>query len=152
MLEHYDSFRYRFKDVELEDDEMIIQNMDQVGLGDAYKKMLILDALVSNLDRHEFNFGVLKEVDTGKVVGFAPYFDHNLSLNAYLSNGAAIGLGLYQMCKKTVGSREILTLLKDLSMGDIISLDKKVRTELGTKLDFQFVIDYFSKIFEDQSL
>jgi len=54
MLEHYDSFRYRFEDVELEDDETIIQNMQQVGFAEAYKKMLMLDALVSNTDRREF--------------------------------------------------------------------------------------------------
>ena len=149
MLEHYDSFRYRFEDVELEDDETIIQNMQQVGLSEAYKKMLILDALVGNTDRHEFNFGVLKKVDTGEVVGFAPYFDHNLSLNAHLSNGDAIGLGLYNMCKRTVGAKQIAALLGDLSMQDILSLDQKVRTVLGTSLDLKFVINYFSKILED---
>lgn len=149
MLEHYDSFRYRFEDVELEDDETIIQNMQQVGLSEAYKKMLILDALVGNTDRHEFNFGVLKKVDTGEVVGFAPYFDHNLSLNAHLSNGDAIGLGLYNMCKRTVGAKQIAALLGDLSMQDILRLDQKVRTVLGTSLDFKFVINYFSKILED---
>ena len=149
MLEHYDSFRYGFEDVELEEDETIIHNMQQVGLGDNYKKMLMLDALVANTDRHEFNFGVLKKVDTGELVGFAPYFDHNLSLNAHLNSGEAIGLGLYKMCKKIVGANEIEALLGDLSMQDILSLDQKVRRVLGTELDFKFVIDYFSKIFED---
>ena len=46
MLEHYDSFRYRFDDVELEDDEVILQNFKGIGLGKAYSNMIMLDATI----------------------------------------------------------------------------------------------------------
>ena len=52
------------------------------------KKLLIADicgnvvALIYNADRHAGNFGVLRDVDTGKVLGLAPNYDNNLSLLA----------------------------------------------------------------------
>ena len=49
---------------------------------DDYVKMCYLDAIVRNVDRHEYNFGLLRDSETGEVVGFAPFFDHNLSLFA----------------------------------------------------------------------
>ena len=47
-----------------------------------YVNMCYFDALVRNVDRHEYNFGLLRDSDTGEVLGFAPFFDHNLSLFA----------------------------------------------------------------------
>lgn len=44
------------------------------------RRMYIADVLVQNLDRHTNNFGYLRENSTGRLVGFAPLFDHNLSL------------------------------------------------------------------------
>lgn len=44
------------------------------------RRMYIADILMQNLDRHTNNFGYLRENSTGRLVGFAPLFDHNLSL------------------------------------------------------------------------
>ena len=49
-----------------------------------YKKMVLLDTLTYNIDRHLFNFGVLRDQTTGQVVSLAPNFDHNLSLSVAL--------------------------------------------------------------------
>lgn len=49
-----------------------------------YKKMVLLDTLTYNIDRHLFNFGVLRDQTTGQVVSLAPIFDHNLSLSLAL--------------------------------------------------------------------
>jgi hypothetical protein len=46
----------------------------------SYLRMCYLDALVINMDRHENNFGVLRDSDTGKVLSLAPFFDHNIAL------------------------------------------------------------------------
>ena len=46
----------------------------------AFVSMLVFDAVVANEDRHFGNYGVLRENDTGKLIGMAPLFDHNLSL------------------------------------------------------------------------
>jgi hypothetical protein len=50
------------------------------GITTAYLQMCYLDALVLNMDRHEFNFGLLRDSDTGEVLSLAPCFDHNIAL------------------------------------------------------------------------
>ena len=44
--------------------------------------MIFLDAIVANPDRHTANFGLLRDINTGKFIGFAPLFDHNMALIA----------------------------------------------------------------------
>ena len=45
-----------------------------------YLKIIFMDALVMNPDRHEFNLGLLRDRSTGEIVKLAPNFDNNLSL------------------------------------------------------------------------
>ena len=47
-----------------------------------YVKMIFLDTIVANPDRHTANFGLLRDIKTGKLIGFAPLFDHNMALIA----------------------------------------------------------------------
>jgi hypothetical protein len=47
-----------------------------------FLKLCYLDALVLNMDRHEHNYGVLRNSDTGEVMDLAPLFDHNIALVA----------------------------------------------------------------------
>lgn len=45
-----------------------------------YVSIVFMDALCANPDRHSFNLGVLRDVDTGKVLCLAPNFDNNMAL------------------------------------------------------------------------
>lgn len=45
-----------------------------------YVSVVFMDALCANPDRHSFNLGVLRDVDTGKVLRLAPNFDNNMAL------------------------------------------------------------------------
>lgn len=45
-----------------------------------YVSIVCMDALCANPDRHSFNLGVLRDVDTGKVLCLAPNFDNNMAL------------------------------------------------------------------------
>lgn len=45
-----------------------------------FRTMVVFDALICNIDRHANNYGVFRENRTGRVIGFAPLFDHNFSL------------------------------------------------------------------------
>lgn len=45
-----------------------------------YVKMLFLDTICANPDRHTFNYGILRNTDTGKIIGLAPNFDNNMAL------------------------------------------------------------------------
>lgn len=50
------------------------------GVAASYVQMTFFDALIFNMDRHEHNFGVLRDVDSGNILGMAPLFDHNIAL------------------------------------------------------------------------
>jgi len=45
-----------------------------------YIRMIYLDALCFNMDRHTNNYGILRDVNTGEVTGLAPNFDNNIAL------------------------------------------------------------------------
>ncbi|MGN1115838.1 MAG: hypothetical protein ACI4TH_04670, partial [Candidatus Ornithomonoglobus sp.] len=48
-------------------------------IGD-FVRMLFLDTVCGNPDRHTFNYGVLRNTETGKIIGLAPNFDNNMAL------------------------------------------------------------------------
>lgn len=50
------------------------------GATDFIDKMITLDYLIVNEDRHQNNFGVIRNTETLKFVGFAPIFDSGTSL------------------------------------------------------------------------
>lgn len=45
-----------------------------------YLAIIYLDTLVFNMDRHTQNYGVLRDVDSGRVICMAPNFDNNIAL------------------------------------------------------------------------
>ena len=45
-----------------------------------YVEMIYLDTIVFNVDRHTKNYGLLRNVETGEVIGLAPNFDNNIAL------------------------------------------------------------------------
>ena len=69
----------------LGDDEDYIKTVEVLkdicpdAIGD-YVRMLFLDTICANPDRHTFNYGVLRNVNNGKILGLAPNFDNNMAL------------------------------------------------------------------------
>ena len=49
-------------------------------IAEQYVMMCYFDGLIYNMDRHEHNFGILRDNDTGEILSLAPFFDHNISL------------------------------------------------------------------------
>lgn len=45
-----------------------------------YIRMIFLDTICANPDRHTNNFGLLRDTETGNFIGFAPNFDNNMAL------------------------------------------------------------------------
>lgn len=70
-----------------------------------YIKMIFIDTVVANPDRHTNNFGLLRDTENGELLGLAPIFDHNMAL---------ISRGYPQMPKK---SDLLITLMRELLAG-----------------------------------
>lgn len=58
----------------------VFEMAQKYGCEAQYRRMLVLDALTFNRDRHLNNFGFLMDNDTLEIKGFAPFFDQNKSL------------------------------------------------------------------------
>ncbi len=47
-----------------------------------YIRMIFMDTICANPDRHTNNFGLLRNIKTGVIIGFAPNYDNNMALIA----------------------------------------------------------------------
>lgn len=90
--------------------------------------------------------GILKSTTTGELLGFAPYFDHNLSFNAHLGYAAPIVMGQYSLCEQVVGEEKLGAVLQRVTIDEVIEMDARVRQELVTDISFECVKIYFEKM------
>ena len=53
-----------------------------------YIRLIFMDTIIANPNRHTFNFGLLRNADTGEIVFLSPNFDNNMALisRGYLKN------------------------------------------------------------------
>lgn len=58
----------------------LLSFFENLGLEEEFRRMIVLDALILNIDRHAGNYGFLVDNETQEIKGMAPIFDHNLSL------------------------------------------------------------------------
>ena len=79
-----------------------------------YVKMLFLDTICANPDRHTFNFGILRDTSTGDILGLAPNFDNNMAL---ISRGYP---------KNTTGKNDLLIRL----FNDLIKYDESLKVHI----------------------
>src|SRR5699024_8037502 len=102
-------------------------------------RMIVLDYLIANEDRHFNNFGVLREAETLKWIGFAPIYDSGSSLG-YDKMPAQIRSVQDITCKPfKKHHEEQLKLVSDFSwidferLKDVDSLIEEVLTAEGTE-------------------
>ena len=58
----------------------LLEYFQKLGFEDSFRRMVILDALIVNNDRHVGNYGFMIDNDTQEILRMAPVFDHNRSL------------------------------------------------------------------------
>jgi hypothetical protein len=61
-----------------------IKIIEELGYIKEFLDITFIDALCYNIDRHTFNFGVLRR--DGELIGLAPNFDNNLALSGVLND------------------------------------------------------------------
>ncbi len=49
------------------------------GAEESFREMVVMDAVMANVDRHAGNYGFLVDNDTGEILRMAPLFDHNMA-------------------------------------------------------------------------
>lgn len=106
--------------------EGMLDFFDGIGCREQFQRMLVLDSVTFNVDRHLGNMGILVDNDTQEILGIAPNFDFNLSMLPYvfgeefedigrklLDYGPAVGDDFTRMGQKMLTSeirRELIGL------------------------------------------
>ena len=54
---------------------------------EAFRDMVVMDAVFANVDRHSGNYGFIVDNDTGEMQGFAPLFDQNMACLPMMMEG-----------------------------------------------------------------
>ena len=89
-----------------------------------FNKMILVDYLIANEDRHLNNFGFIRDVKSLKFIGFAPIFDSGSSFGFDKINEDIKPFNDI-LCKPFKSThQEQLTLIKDFSFINIKELDK----------------------------
>lgn len=67
-----------------------------------YLRLIWMDSVCFNMDRHTENFGFLRDVKTGKILSMAPNYDNNIALIArgYPSDSSRRGDGLIRFLRE----------------------------------------------------
>lgn len=75
--------------------ETIYEHVKNLGFSTEFKNMMIGDTVIMNEDRHLGNFGVLVDNNSFEILGFAPLFDHNISMLCYVSQSDFANVNAY---------------------------------------------------------
>ena len=121
---------HRFFDKPFDEVDML-EFCEKHGAEEAFREMIVMDAVIANVDRHSGNYGFLVDNDTGEILRMAPLFDHNMAclpmmmemddFDDYLSKiGPKIGTDFIKIARAmlTPNIRSKLIQLKDFEYTD----------------------------------
>ncbi len=116
-----------------------------------YVNMIFLDTIVANPDRHTYNFGLLRNVKTGRLEGLAPNFDNNMAL---ISRGYPINIKPKNDLLIKLFNELLLTYPKykksipvftEQTICDIV---KKLNMKVKTQLIIEYVMGMYREIIQ----
>lgn len=108
-----------------------MEYFQRIGCEDSFRRMLVLDALILNTDRHTGNFGMLFNTDTLEPVKMAPVFDNNQSLLPYAEEQDFKNLDAYLSSRPTrIGN--------DFNEAAHMMLTPAIRADLRNLQGFRF--------------
>lgn len=104
-----------------------------------YIKMIFLDTICANPDRHTNNFGLLRDTKTGELLGLAPNYDNNMALisRGYPSNPKASDVLIRCFDQLMAEHPEYYSYIPELTEAIVRGIIK----ELNMKVKTQAVID-----------
>ena len=85
--------------------ERCLKGFEALGVADARRRideMIVVDYLLANTDRHEYNFGAIRNADTLGEVSFAPLFDFGNSM-LYAEDDRLVAFPFCRTQKEQIG-------------------------------------------------
>ena len=113
-----------------------------------YIRMIFLDTVCANPDRHTNNFGLLRDTESGELLGLAPNFDNNMALIArgYPAKPKASDMLVRLFCEvmeEYPEYREYLTEITEDTVRDVIA---KIRMRVKTQSVVDIVMGIYNLI------
>lgn len=136
------------------DSEDYIETLEKLKLicpdaiGD-YIKILFLDTICANPDRHTFNFGILRDTISGEILGLAPNFDNNMALisrgypkNVASKNDLLVKL-FNELMEHDLHLKQYIPILTEDVVLDVI---KSIGMRVQTNKIVEFVMNRYNMI------
>lgn len=116
-----------------------------------YIRMIFLDTVTQNPDRHTNNFGLLRDVESGELISLAPNFDNNMALiargypkNTNAGNDLLIKL-FVEVIEDNPEYKEYIPEINEQTVRKVLSkLNMKVRTQVIVDI----VVGRYNRIME----
>ena len=112
----------------------VLNYMTQHGTEEDYRRMLVLDALILNTDRHAGNYGMIFDTDSLQIIKMAPVFDHNQALLPYAEEDDFAHMEEYLATRPT-------RIGEDFNEVAYEALTPEIRSDLIQMKGFQFQRD-----------
>ena len=109
---------------------------------DDYVKLLYVDAICRNVDRHSGNFGVLRNPDTGEAIRLAPNYDNNIAMFARLSGTASVSASKDMLITDFIDlleQKNIAFEVPKLSKAELAEIVEKIPVKDATGMAAEFV-------------
>lgn len=114
-----------------------------------YLKMLYLDSVCYNMDRHTNDYGLLRRIETGEILSLAPNYDNNIALiaNGYPSDVSMEKDGLikffFEFLEKNNIAKELFKILDIpvITKEMIMDCIHKIPVDVNEKFVVDFVLN-----------
>ena len=111
-----------------------------------YLRLVYLDTLCMNMDRHTKNYGVLRDTVTGKVISLAPNYDNNIALvsRGYPKNISRENDLLIELFTELLNENEkAYALFKDMSIPKLTEdIINECIDDTALEIDRDFIVKF----------
>ncbi len=111
-------------------------------LAKQYLDIIFMDTLCFNMDRHTYNYGLLRDKETGEIISMAPNFDNNIALisRGYAENAKNSSNLIIELFGQLLKEKNIIYDLPAVSRDEVIKIAESSLPD--EKIDRNYVVDF----------
>jgi hypothetical protein len=135
------------------ENEEYILNYDKLleineALAKQYLDIIFMDTLCFNMDRHTYNYGLLRDKNTGEIISMAPNFDNNIALisRGYATQAKNSANLLIELFGELLKDKNISYDLPAVSRDEVIKIAESSLPD--ESIDRNYVVDFVMDRYE----